>query len=327
MDVRSSNSHIIKSQALRIAPSSIQEEIHLFLDRRRILDIQIGQFIRTTGALNPKERIYVSHRLGPIPSGFLILRSGSPAIYWNKKISSASIVHIPLEMRELEKIGALVLSATYYANERKMVVEDIIYYNGKNVWATETFTQRWNTLGQICSRVLRPDTVAQGFEIVTIQPESISSWLNRHSFDGVFAWEFIIDKPGWRRVIWRTSVIAVHAPKKVPQLREPDQSLQQLQVESSEIFKSQDVLIALLKKDTTTTLPDSYIIYAADHSNQGPPAVKKLTLSLALRAALQTDTTCKVKLQFNDNFKKYEVVEIVHNNSPVAEASTFHKRI
>lgn len=319
MNVRSSSSHIIKSQALRVAPSSIQEEIHLFLEGRRISDIQIGQFIRTTGALNTKERIYVSHRLGPIPSGFLILRSGSPAIYWNKKISSASIVQIPLQMRELEKIGALVLSATYYGNERKMVVEDVIYYNGKNVWSTETFAQRWSTLGQICARVLKPDTAAQGFEIVTIQPESISSWLTRHSFDGVFAWEFILDKPGWRRVIWRTTVVAVQAPKKLPQLREPTQ-------QQVDVSKPQDELIAQLEKDTTTTLPDSYILYAADHSNQGPPAVKKLTLSLALRAALQTETSCKVKVQYNNNFKKYEVVEIVDNSSPVAEASIFHKR-
>ena len=322
MNIRSSNPNAIQSAALRVAPSSLQEEIHLFLEGRKISEILVSQYIRTLGSFNSKDRIFVSSRLGPVPSGYLILRSGSPTIFWNKKTGSAHIVRIPIQRRDLEKVGSIVLSATYYSNERKMVIEDVLYYNGKNLWTESSFTKRWPVLKSISQTILKPDSASQGFELTIARLESLETWLKRDTYDNVFMWEFTIDKPSTRRLLWQPTKPEIQlksepTPKPEPEAKpEPKLKPQPLQK-----------LIASIEKDTSTTLPDSYILYAADHSQQGSPAVKKLTISLALRSALTSAQSCKVEVNYNENFKKYEVTEIVDNTSNVAAAESFHKRI
>lgn len=313
MNIRSSNPTLIKSAALRVAPSSLQEEIHLFLQGRRITDILVSQHIRTLGSFNTNDRIFVSSRIGPIPSGYLILRGNSPAIFWNKKTGSAHIVRIPIQRRELEKVGSIVLSATYYSNERKMVIEDVIYHNGKNLWNEISFTNRWSVLKNICQTILKPDSASQGFELTIVTLESLESWLKRDVYNNVFMWEFIIDKPSTRRLLWQP-IKSVNKPETQPQ--QPVKQQQEPQR-----------LIALIQKDTSTILPDSYILYGANNYEIGPPSIKKIAISLALRSTLTSTQSCKVEVIYNENFKKYEVINIVNDTLSVAEAESFHKKI
>lgn len=327
MNIRSSNPNAIQSAALRVAPSSLQEEIHLFLEGRKISEILVSQYIRTLGSFNSKDRIFVSSRLGPVPSGYLILRSGSPTIFWNKKTGSAHIVRIPIQRRDLEKVGSIVLSATYYSNERNMVIEDVLYYNGKNLWTESLFTKRWPVLKSISQTILKPDSASQGFELTIARLESLETWLKRDTYDDVFMWEFTIDKPSTRRLLWQPVKPVAKPEIQQSQVNNEVKPKQQQQPTPSIKSKPLQRLIALIEKDTSTTLPDSYILYAADHSQQGSPAVKKLTISLALRSALTSAQSCKVEVNYNENFKKYEVTEIVDNTSSVAAAESFHKRI
>ena len=331
MNIRSSNPNAIQSAALRVAPSSLQEEIHLFLEGRKISEILVSQYIRTLGSFNAKDRIFVSSRFGPVPSGYLILRSGSPTIFWNKKTGSAHIVRIPIQRRDLEKVGSIVLSATYYSNERKMVIEDVLYYNGKNLWTESSFTKRWPVLKNISQTILKPDSASQGFELTIARLESLETWLKRDTYDDVFMWEFTIDKASTRRLLWqpikpvaKPNMQQSHVNNEVKPkpILTPTPSLTPIHT-----LKPLQRLIASIEKDTTTTLPDSYILYASDHSQQGSPAVKKLTVSLALRSALTSGQSCKVEVNYNENFKKYEVTEIVDNTSLVAAPESFHKRI
>jgi hypothetical protein len=290
------------------------------LEGRKISEILVSQYIRTLGSFNAKDRIFVSSRLGPVPSGYLILRSGSPTIFWNKKTGSAHIVRIPIQRRDLEKVGSIVLSATYYSNERKMVIEDVLYYNGKNLWTESSFTKRWPVLKNISQTILKPDSASQGFELTIAHLESLETWLKRDTYDDVFMWEFTIDKASTRRLLWQPIKPVAKTETKPESKSEPEQQQKQN-------LKPLQRLIASIEKDTTTTLPDSYILYAADHSHQGSPAVKKLTVSLALRSALTSAQSCKVEVNYNENFKKYEVTEIVDSTSHVAASESFHKRI
>jgi hypothetical protein len=328
MNIRSSNPNAIQSAALRVAPSSLQEEIHLFLEGRKISEILVSQYIRTLGSFNSKDRIFVSSRFGPVPSAYLILRSGSPTIFWNKKTGSAHIVRIPIQRRDLEKVGSIVLSATYYSNERKMVIEDVLYYNGKNLWTESSFTKRWPVLKNISQTILKPDSASQGFELTIARLESLETWLKRHTYDDVFMWEFTIDKASTRRLLWQP-IKPVAKPEVKPEVQ-PQAKIERQQPQQptpTHTLKPLQKLIASIEKDTTTTLPDSYILYASDHSQQGSPAVKKLTVSLALRSALTSAQSCKVEVNYNENFKKYEVTEIVDSTSHVAAPESFHKRI
>ena len=343
MNVRSSTPHLQQSAALRVAPSSLQEEIHLFLEGRNILNILVSQPIRTIGAAAVNEKVFVSSRLGPVPSGFIILRGSSPAIFWNTKTGSAHIIRMPVDRRKLERVGSIVLSATYYSNERQVVIEDVLYYNGKNLWLEQAFSFRWNILKDICRHVLKPDIALQGFELSIAKYESLATWLNRKEYTGTYMWEFTIDKSSCRRLLWRPVVMATPLPQLLTTIPIAQPNVYIKQQEAAKIQQQpQHVptkLIALIEKDMTTTLPDSYILYSAEHIAIGPPSVKKLSISIALRSILITKHTCKVEVSYNENFKKYEVIDVIdaidgidvidaiYNNDLPQSINAFHKRM
>jgi hypothetical protein len=350
--VRTSNSNMVQAQALRVAPSSLQEEIHLFLEGRKISDVYVSQNVRTVQSFSSTDKVYVSARMGPVPSGYLILRSDSPPIYWNTRIGTAHILKLVFDRRQIEKVGSIVLSATYYGNERKMILEDILYYNGALVWSTLDFSERWKIMKNICRFVIKPDTIGiQGFDVSVTRLQSIQSWCQRTEYNDAFMWEFIIDKPRTRRLLWRPDPTPVvhpiagfsspaftpsyptqpphlpHLPQRSqppqpPQPPQPSQPSQPTQAILTTSNVNNNQLIARIEKDNTLNLPDSYILYAADNINIGAPSVKKLSISLALRSA----APCNVRLQYNDTFKKYEVVELVESTQQLSQEAAFDKR-
>ena len=325
--IRNSKQPTVNTNALRLAPSSLQEDIHLFLEGRHISDIYVSQQIRSLESFNPNDKIYVSSRLGPVPSGYLIFRPDSPAIYWNTRTGSAHIVRIQFDKRKLERVGSVVFSATFYGNEGKMVLEDVLYCNGFLVWHSKTFSERWSIMKDVCRNILRPD-VMQNFELSIVSLQSLESWLKTHDYNSVFMWEFIIDKPKTRRILWKPvlekqmqSQNNMSRPAQINQIQQTHQS--------KEIQQTQHIttsLIAQIEKDTILNLPDSYILFAKDKKQIGSPALKKLTISLALRSAFMSATFCKVRVEFNETFKKYEVVEVVDNNEEISQYSAFDKK-
>jgi len=307
---------IINPTALRVAPSSLQEEIHLFLKGRNILDIQVSHPVRTLDSFTPNQKIYVTSRLGPVPSGFLIIRPDSPAIYWNTKTGSAHIVRLMFDRRQLERVGSIVFSATFYGNEQKMVIEDILYHNGSLTWNTLGFLERWNIMKNVCCYILKPDTSEiQGFSTTIAKLESLATWCEKTDHSSIYMWEFVLDKPRTRKLLWRPEghVQTPQQPQQ-PQLQQPQQQPHQQQ------------LIAQIEKDTLLNLPDSYLLFAANHIQIGAPAVKKLAISLAIRSALASAPHCNVRVEFNQIFKKYEVVELVDTHEPLSQYNTFVRK-
>ena len=312
--LRTSKPNMVQAQALRVAPSSLQEEIHLFLEGRKISDVYVSQNVRSVQSFSPTDKVYVGSRLGPVPSGYLILRADSPAIYWNTKIGIAHILKLVFDRRQVEKVGSIVLSATYYGNERKMVLEDVLYHNGSLIWSTLAFDERWKLLKNICRFVIKPDTMGiQGFDVSVTKLESLETWCNRVDYKDVFMWEFFVDKARTRRLLWRSDPAPVIHPI-------PSATRQTIPI--IPIVQHVGPLIARVEKDTSLNLPDSYVLYADNNVNIGAPSVKKLTISLALRSA----APCNVRVEYNDTFKKYEVVEVVENTQSLSPQAAFEKR-
>jgi hypothetical protein len=305
------HSHSIRSSAisgltevkLRNAPSSLQEEIHFFLEGRNILDMKVSQPIRS---LENRElqsgKLFVSQRPSSAFSGFLILRNDSPVIYWDQRNGRGYLVKLTINRRNLERSGSIVLSVSLYKNEQQMIIEDVIWYNNKNMWNENTFTERWALIKNINKDILRPDPNILGFEMKVVKFETIEQWLKRTDYSGTFMWEFTPDRAHTRRFLWQP-----------PQKDTPRPVVVEVKPKPKPIPTNQPytTLIATAEKDTITNLPDSYILYAADRAHIGTASVRKLTVSLALRAALADKSSCSVHVQWAPNFKKYEVIEIV----------------
>ena len=312
------HSHSIRSSAisgltevkLRNAPSSLQEEIHFFLEGRNILDMKVSQPIRSLENSELQSgKLFVSQRPSAAFSGFLILRNDSPVIYWDQRNGRGYLVKLTINRRNLERSGSIVLSVSLYKNEQQMIIEDVIWHNNKNMWNEHTFTERWALIKNINKDILRPDPNILGFEMKVVKFETIEQWLKRTDYSGVFMWEFTPDRARTRRFLWQT-------PPR-PLLPTPTIAIAPIPTPSSQTYTT---LIATAEKDTLTNLPDSYILYAQGRAQIGPASVRKLTVSLALRAALADKSSCSVHVQWAPNFKKYEVIEIV-DEAPIPLAA------
>jgi hypothetical protein len=301
------HSHSIRSSAisgltevkLRNAPSSLQEEIHFFLEGRNILDMKVSQPIRSLENSELQSgKLFVSQRPSSAFSGFLILRNDSPVIYWDQRNARGYLVKLTINRRNLERSGSIVLSVSLYKNEQQMIIEDVIWHNNKNMWNEHTFTERWALIKNINKDILRPDPNILGFEMKVVKFETIEQWLKRTDYSGAFMWEFTPDKARTRRFLWQA----------LPRPLLPTPTIPIAPISTQTTYTT---LIATAEKDTLTNLPDSYILYAQGRAQIGPASVRKLTVSLALRAALADKSSCSVHVQWAPNFKKYEVIEIV----------------
>jgi len=299
--IRSSTLSSLTEVKLRNAPSSLQEEIHFFLEGRNILDMKVSQPIRSLENSELQSgKLFVSQRPSAAFSGFLILRNDSPVVYWDQRNGRGYLVKLTINRRNLERSGSIVLSVSLYKNEQQMIIEDVIWHNNKNVWNEHTFTERWALIKNINKDILRPDPNILGFELKVVKFETIEQWLKRTDYSGVFMWEFTPDRVRTRRFLWQPPQKDTPRPITLETKPTPTPSIQ-----------SYTTLIATAEKDTNTNLPDSYILYAEGRIQIGPASVRKLTVSLALRAALTDKSSCSVHVQWAPNFSKYEVIEIV----------------
>jgi hypothetical protein len=308
--IRSSTVAGSKEVNLRNVPSSLQEEIHFFLEGRNILDMKVSQPIRSLENSELQSgKLFISQRPSIAFSGFLILRNDSPVVYWDQRNGRGYLVKLAINRRNLERSGSIVLSVSLYKNEQQMIIEDVIWHNNKNVWNENTFTERWALIKNINKDILRPDPNILGFEMKVVKFETIEQWLKRGDYSGAHMWEFTPDRPHTRRFLWQQ-------PQLQPQLQPQPQPQPKSQVQST-------TLIASAEKDTITNLPDSYTLYADGRALIGPASVRKLTVSLAMRSALGDKNSCKVHVQWASTFKKYEIIEIVDSSSASTPLTAF----
>ena len=310
--IRSSTVAGSKEVNLRNVPSSLQEEIHFFLEGRNILEMKVSQPIRSLENSELQSgKLFVSQRPSMAFSGFLILRNDSPVVYWDQRNGRGYLVKLAINRRNLERSGSIVLSVSLYKNEQQMIIEDVIWHNNKNIWNENTFTDRWGLIKNITKNILKPDPNILGFDIKVVKFETVEQWLKRGDYSGAYMWEFTPDKPHTRRFLWQQ-------PKPAPQLT--PQITSQLTPQSQ---PQPSTLIASAEKDTITNLPDSYTLYADGRALIGPASVRKLTVSLAMRTALGDKTSCKVHVQWAPTFKKYEIIDIVDNSSASTPLASF----
>jgi hypothetical protein len=80
---------------------------------------------------------------------------------------------------------------------------------------------------------------------------------------------------------------------------------------------------ACLKKDTTTILPDSYWLEADGGASLGRVCVNRLADSQMLRLATTGRNTLIVEVKYNETFRKYEVVKVLPDNTPLSAKDVF----
>lgn len=199
--------------------------------------------------------------------------------------------------------GPTVCMANLLKGESVLQIEDLLIYEGTDLWSTHTFTSRWKSLGVLWNR-LPPDQPLLAVQPRIVEPTSISSWST--TYDASLAWIIQPDSANQQRFYWWDSV----TPKVESTYRPP--ALQR----APEVH----VQLCALARPSKLGLPDAYNLEAADGQVIGMAAIPSMTISQAMRTA---GDSVKVEVQWSSEFEKYQIVRILEKNTTVSGPSFF----
>jgi hypothetical protein len=200
--------------------------------------------------------------------------------------------------------GMTVFSATLVAGERKLQIEDVLMWKGRNVWAEEGFEARWLLATQWLEHYCIAESRLIGGLDVEIAPWSA---LETVSPEGV--WELMGDQPAQRRLLW----IANHGDPIRPAVTVAVTSA----AAAPAPVVAEGPLVAVATRDATG--PDQWNLSSADGVALGRALIRKLRISTELREIKGPST--RVHVVWAATFNKWEVTD--RCEEPAAHSSFF----
>lgn len=198
-----------------------------------------------------------------------------------------------------------VCLANLLKGESVLQIEDLLVYEGKELWTSSPFSERWNQLKHFWNRLpAEQPLLAITPRIVT--PISLADW--DQAYDASLSWIIQPDSARSQRFYWWDSV----TPKKENTYRPPTL------VRAPEI---QVQICALAKPYTKIGLPDAYQLEAGDNSFIGIASIATMALSQQLRTLKEAH----VEVVWNEEFRKYQITKVLPEETPVSAASFFRK--
>ena len=197
--------------------------------------------------------------------------------------------------------------ANLLKGESVLQIEDLVVYEGTELWSSQTFTSRWNQLRHFWNR-LPPDQPLIAVKPRIVEPLSIANWATH--YDNSLSWIIQPDTAGSQRFYWWDSVTPkTDASYRAPVLqRSPD-----IQV----------LMCALATPYTKIGLPDAYSLEADGNKYIGIASISTMALSQEMRTKSKDGTGIKVEVKWNEEFEKYQIVKILDDRTPVSAARFF----
>lgn len=208
-------------------------------------------------------------------------------------------------------VGMTVFAATLSAGSRRLWLEDVLMWKGRNVWAEEPFKARWNLAAQwlehyciLDERLLGGLELALGrwCALIDVKPEGV--------------WILQSDEAARRGLLWiantrtssdsspviNTPMFSTHSPRP--------------------IFTAPTLEVgALVAQASRESGPDQWALSAANGVSLGRALIRRLEVSALLRSA--GSSTCFVEVEWNSVFKKWEIRGIATTGSVASNASAF----
>jgi hypothetical protein len=239
-----------------------------------------------------------------------------------QRIPKASVVRLRHSL-SVYNGGGSVFSVTLSVADSTLWVEDIIVQEGKNIWKTDSFTNRWSKLKKWFEEDWTEDIYLQrGLLIKPRQPTSLDSFKP----EAGSVWDFIPDEANRRRLLFRDRRIEKvnlssypqkpqpvikrgekkNTIKEPPVVEAPPIQIGILDTYFPTLHNSEGAMIALARRETAG--PDVYTLYSAENTNLGIAVIRTMVLSLAMRKHCLEKT--KVKVVWNSSFDKWEITEV-----------------
>lgn len=241
------------------------------------------------------------------PANYLIFIDGYAPCVWD------TIKHEGHTLRwilppNLCSRGPIICLANLLKAENTLQIEDLIVWQGTDIWSTKKFSDRWEDLRSFWG-LLPPDQPLLGIIPRIVKPFTLSQF--KEIYDASLSWIIQSDCVRAPRWFWWDSVTPVdHKPYHPPALkRAPEVNV---------------IVCALAKPYLKLGLPDTYTLYSQEGIQIGIASIRSIDTSLAMRkAAKEMSDGIPVEVEWDDDFHKYQIKTIKSEGTPIAALSFF----
>jgi hypothetical protein len=294
--------------------------------------------------------MYVSKRPGNTRTGYLCFYSPLKVAIFVEDVEKNK--NLPEDKQRVPRIAILrmrhspsvynnngsIFAASLVVSDSTLLLEDILIWQGLNIWETECFSKRWQLLKEwIENDWCEDETLQRGLIIKPRKPANLS--LFKSNIGDI--WEFIPEDAGKRRLIWRDKrhekMVLSNYPQKAPVIKqihtkpiivpevitEPVIQKGILDTYFPSLPCATDGSLIAIAKKVPEAGPDVYTLYDADTGSLGSALIRKMTISLAMRTHCKD--TINVKVEWNTSFDKWEIVD-VDVRLQISPASAFIKK-
>jgi len=246
------------------------------------------------------------------PVGFLIFIEGFAPCIWYSERQEGMTFRWLLPPNFCQK-GSIVCLANILAGESVLQIEDILISEGKDLWSTQMFSERWNKLREFWQS-LPADQPLLAFKPRIVNPIPLNQW--SQNYDPAIYW--IIQPEHYKQARWYwkdTVTIPSHKPVEF---------IAPVMKRSTEIITT---LVAYLTHYSKAILPDTYSLISQEGISLGVASISSLNLSLEIRKIMTEKIQgIPVEVKWNENFNKYQIARIMPDNTPITTASFFYHK-
>ncbi len=243
------------------------------------------------------------------PVGYLIFLDGFTPCIWYPERQEGLTLRWSLPPNFCQN-GPIICLANILTGESLLQIEDLIVYEGKDLWSEYLFSQRWEKLREFWN-LLPSHQPLLAFTPKIVKPISLESW-HLH-YDSSIYWIIQPDHSRQPRWFWKDTVTSTTTINYIPPKLKRNIDIP-------------NILCAYCTPYTKVILPDTYSLLSQEGNTIGIASIATLELSLQLRNIFnQKNNGIPVEVKWNESFDKYQIVRIMPEETPITTLSFFNK--
>lgn len=263
----------------------------------------------------------VARRPRGLISGFLvILPTGGGAVYVPAIAAKLPPQRFRLRLSpRVSEAGGAIFSAYLSRSAsreepRRCVLEDVLVWEGCDVWGTQPFRVRWSRIMRdfLENHFLADARLAGGTVFEAAKYQSVAATLLSGEPDERTVLEFVPDTAGQKRLIWSAMMkTAAPKPPTLPSTPAPVIKNSDVVTTTAAVPKESVGSTEFTIKKEAGMGPDVYAVFKGTE-RMGLALVRTLAVSRALRLATTGvgEKSIPVRAEFNKTFEKYEILGV-----------------
>jgi len=256
-----------------------------------------------------KGTFFVNSTSSKAEPGFLVFIPKSNPVFLKynmskreREINNNQPICYTLRMRiSPEVYEGSVFVATLDGIAHSLLLEDIYVWRNKNIFDTNTFTKRREYMKDFVQHHWIPDVrLLGGITTEVMNPKSLNSlkdFIGVNDFTKVF---LIPEMPGKRRFTFNLNETVAQIQSGYYGRKQEDKPLQKQTI--------LDEKVKYAKAVPDPILPDIYELFDINGKSLNKACVQQLELSKMLKA--KGSTNILVNIEYNDDFKRYEIISL-----------------